>query len=58
MGIISYVGSAIWNTVLFLLFGILPWIAIAFIMQLLSNSIRKSLAKLLGIQGYIYLTCP
>ena len=58
MGIISYVGSAIWNTVLFLLFGILPWIAIAFIMQLLSNSIRKSLAKILGIQGYIYLTCP
>ena len=58
MGIISYVGSAIWNTVLFLLFGILPWIAVAFIMQLLSNSIRKSLAKLLGIQGYIYLTCP
>ena len=57
MGIISYVGSAIGNTVLFLLFGILPWIAIAFIMQLLSNSIRKSLTKILGIQGYIYLTC-
>ena len=58
MGIISYVGSAIWNTVLFLLLGIFPWIAVAFIMQLLSNSIRKSLAKILGIQGYIYLTCP
>jgi hypothetical protein len=27
-------------------------------MQLLSNSIRKSLAKILGIQGYIYLTAP
>ena len=58
MGIISYIGTAILNTVLFLLFGILPWIAIAFIMQLLSNSIRKSLTKILGIQGYIYLTCP
>ena len=58
MGIINYIGTAIWNTVLFLLLGIFPWIAVAFIMQMLSNSIRKSLAKILGIQGYIYLNCP
>ena len=58
MSFISYIGMAVWHTVLFILVGVLPWIVIAFIMQLLSNSIRKSLAKIFGIQGYIYLTCP
>ena len=58
MFFISYIGNALWYTLLFILVGVLPWIIVAFIMQLLSNSIRKSLASLLGIQGYIYLTCP
>ena len=49
---------AVWNTVLFLLVAFLPWLTVAFVMQLLSNSIRKSLAKIFGIQGYIYLTAP
>ena len=58
MELINYIGQTLWNTALFLFIGILPWLAVAFIMQLLSNSIRKSLAKIVGIQGYIYLTCP
>ena len=58
MVLVDYAGQALCNTALFLLFSLLPWIVIAFIMQLLSNSIRNSLAKILGIQGYIYLTCP
>ena len=58
MGLINYIGEALWHTVLFLLIGVLPWIAVALVMQLLLNSIRKSLAKIFGIQGYIYLTAP
>ena len=58
MGLINYIGQALWHTILFLLIGVLPWIAVALVMQLLSNSIRKSLAKIFGIQGYIYLTAP
>ena len=58
MGLINYIGQVIWQTILFLLIGVLPWIAVALVMQLLSNSIRKSLAKIFGIQGYIYLTAP
>ena len=58
MGLITYICQALWHTVLFLLIGVLPWIAVALVMQLLSNSIRKSLAKIFGIQGYIYLTAP
>ena len=58
MGLINYIGQVLWQTILFLLIGVLPWIAVALVMQLLSNSIRKSLAKIFGIQGYIYLTCP
>ena len=58
MNLINYIGQAFWHTILFLLIGVLPWIAVALVMQLLSNSIRKSLAKIFGIQGYIYLTAP
>lgn len=58
MGLINYIGQVLWQTILFLLIGVLPWIAVALVMQLLSNSIRKSLAKIFGIQGYIYLTAP
>ena len=58
MNLINYIGQALWQTILFLLIGVLPWIAVALVMQLLSNSIRKSLAKIFGIQGYIYLTAP
>ena len=58
MAIFIYIGFELWNAALLFLVGVLPWIVIAFIMQLLSNLIRKSLAKIFGIQGYIYLTCP
>lgn len=58
MNLINYIGQVLWQTILFLLIGVLPWLAVAFVMQLLSNSIRKSLAKIFGIQGYIYLTAP
>lgn len=58
MEFINYIGNALWHAILLLSVGLLPWIAVAFVMQLLSNSIRNSLAKFFGIQGYIYLTCP
>ena len=58
MDCINYIFTALKNAGLLLLAGFVPWIVVAFIMQLLSDSIRKSLAKTLGIQGYIYLTCP
>ena len=58
MGLINYIGQVLWHTILFLLIGVLPWLAVALVMQLLSNSIRKSLAKIFGIQGDIYLTAP
>ena len=58
MGLIIYIGQGLWQTILLLLIGVLPGIAVALVMQLLSNSIRKSLAKIFGIQGYIYLTAP
>ena len=54
----GYITEALKNTFLFLLAGILPWLIVAFIMQFLSNSLRKSLAKLIGLKAYIYLTCP
>ena len=47
MGLINYIGQVLWHTILFLLIGVLPWLAVAFVMQLLSNFIRKSLAKIL-----------
>ena len=55
---IGYITEALKNTLLFLLVGISPWLIVAFIMQFLSNSLRKSLAKLIGLKAYIYLTCP
>ena len=58
MELINYIIQAFRDAALFLFVGILPWIAVAFIIQLLSNSIRKSLAKVLGIRSYIYLTSP
>ena len=50
---IGYITEALKNTLLFLLVGISPWLIVAFIMQFLSNSLRKSLAKLIGLKAYI-----
>ncbi len=58
MRLLNYLGLAMENTALFLLIGILPWLAVAGVMQLLSSSLRRSLAKILGLRGYLYLTCP
>lgn len=58
MEILYYLWDVLLNTLLILLAAVVPWIVVALIMQFLSNSIRKSLASVLGIQGYIYLTCP
>lgn len=56
--VVDYIVSALLNTGKFLLAGVLSWLAVALVMQLLSNSLRKSLAKIFGHQLYIYLTAP
>lgn len=58
MDYLNYTLNALKHAFLLLLAGVMPWIVVAFVMQLISNSIRKSLVKVLGINGYIYLTCP
>lgn len=58
MDCLNYTLNALKHAALLLLAGVIPWIAVAFAMQLISNSIRKSLVKVLGIRGYVYLTCP
>ncbi len=58
MPVLSYVGSALWNTVLILAIGLLPCLVVAFVMQKCSNAIRSRLVSVLGIKGYVYLTAP
>lgn len=52
----------LWNALLYALaiiaIGILPWIVIAVLFQLVANAMRRSLAGIFGINGYIYLTAP
>ena len=43
---------------LILLYGIVPWLVAALILQLISNSLRTSLGRFCGIKPYIYLTFP
>lgn len=38
--------------------GILPLIAAALLMQIFSDLLRKQLAQVLGVKGYVYLTAP
>lgn len=58
MEIVNYIINALLSAGLFMLVCVLPWIIVALVMQLFSNSLRKSMAKLLGVKGYVYLTCP
>lgn len=55
---INYLIDAVKYSAILLFIGVFPWIAVAVVMQFISNSIRKSLAKIFGIQGYVYLTFP
>ena len=58
MAFISYLGNSLLYAVLILAVGLLPWIVVAFLFQLVSNSLRRSLAGIFGQKGYIYLTAP
>jgi hypothetical protein len=51
-----YLWHVLTNSTSILAMLFLPGIVIAFLLQLVSNSIRRRLARLLGINGYIYLT--
>lgn len=58
MAILSYLGDALLHAVQLLVIGLLPCVVYAFLMQKCSNAIRIRLASLLGVKGYVYLTCP
>ena len=58
MAFISYLGNSLLYAISLLLMGLFSWIIIAFLFQLVSNSLRKSLAGIFGQKGYIYLTAP
>lgn len=58
MEFLEYIGSALVYTGYFLLAGVLPWIIFALITHKISDSLRKSLASILSLKGYIFLTAP
>lgn len=57
MSFVDYIVHAFLNGALIMLAGILPWILIAWCLNLLSNEIRKQLF-FLGDRAFIYLTAP
>lgn len=58
MELIKYLADALLNVVLLLSAGILPWLITALVMQVLSTAVRSSVADLMGIKPYIFLTAP
>jgi len=54
----NYLLNALLSGTIILAVGLLPWLITAGLMQLASNSLRQSLARLLGDNAYIYLTAP
>lgn len=58
MPIVKYLADSLLNAGLLLLTGLIPWLLIALILQLLSGAIRRSAANIFGIKTYIYLTAP
>lgn len=54
----SYLFTALYSGINMLLAGVLPLIVTALVMQQYSNLLRRQLAGVLGIKGYIYLTAP
>ena len=55
---IEYCINSLCNAGLLLLYGIVPWLIAALILQVISNSVRTSLARMCGIKTYIYATFP
>ena len=58
MEIFLYFVHALKFSGLILAAGLLPWIAAAGIMQVISNSLRQSFVRVCGLKGYIFLTAP
>lgn len=54
----SYFADALINAGKIFISCILPWIAVALIMQLLSSFLRTKLAQKIGPAPYVYLTAP
>ena len=58
MMILNYCVDAILNTGKMILIGVLPWLATAGLMQIISSALRRKLACLLGTGLWVYLTVP
>lgn len=58
MTILNYCFNAVLNTGKMVLTGILPWLAAACLMQMVSGVLRHKLAGVLGIKTWVYLTAP
>ena len=58
MAAVNYLLDSLLAGIIILAAGLLPWLITAVLFQLASNSIRKSMARLLGDRAYIYLTAP
>ena len=58
MPITCYLLDALKYSALILLYGVVPWLLLALVMQFISNSLRRSLANIFGVSLYILLTAP
>lgn len=58
MAAVNYLLNSLLSGIIILAMGLLPWLITAVLLQLTSNSIRNSMARLLGSSAYIYLTAP
>lgn len=58
MAAVNYILNSILSGIIILAVGLLPWLITAGLMQLASNWLRNSMARLLGDNAYIYLTAP
>ena len=58
MPITCYLLDALKYSALILLYGVVPWLLLALVMQFISVSLRRSLANIFGVSLYILLTAP
>ena len=58
MAVVNYILNSLLAGITILAVGLLPWLITAGLMQLASNWLRNSMARLLGGNAYIYLTAP
>ena len=56
MTAVIYIRDSFLSGITILAAGLLPWLITAFLMQLASNSLSKSMTRLLGNNAYIYST--